>query len=557
MSASTFRSILSAVRGHKVEPATDVLYYDASDLWHCFYSDNPSCHRRRELPAPVRLHHKHMPEKRLPEGLSPDKYRVVRVVVISDTHEYHSLLAIPPADLLLHCGDILQADSLTVLERFSLARFKAFLEWLQVQPCRHKVIVGGNHDLLLDSTPLEAVRQLVQECSGAIYLEDEVLRFRKDLTVAVRKEKVRTNAAQKTTRRDSESSLDVPDDVSTQPLPPSTERDCCAGLTIFGTPRSVPNGRSSPNKAFQNILIWHRAAYVLSLRELKAYRTVVLRRLRDSIQLESADGSLVMAHLPPPSASKVSDESSDKKERGVGKDHDKKEDRHKTHRYPSFTAAEGQPKLINAPSPMVAQIRFQLQDEAYGGLRGGFEDSPDNDSKSNASVVTTALKGSPHNLKALEAVRKYNAIKGPVHSTTACEVFSIRAYQQLWNTNTTSGANTSMNPPTPPQIHSPLETGVRTLSYVQPLKGIDIAMTHMSLGGALQELVETFLQPRLMHVGGHVHECKGIHSLYRVPNGNAEPRMVPSVGGAMTGGSFSKERIKPAAVLDLVVPWDS
>ena len=65
---------------------------------------------------------------------------VIRVVCISDTH--NSKPDLPPGDILLHAGDL--SDHGTFKE------IQAQLDWLKAQPHKHKIVVAGNHDLLLD-----------------------------------------------------------------------------------------------------------------------------------------------------------------------------------------------------------------------------------------------------------------------------------------------------------------------------------------------------------------------------------------------------------------------
>lgn len=71
-----------------------------------------------------------------------------RVVIISDTHGKHRCLRVPPADVLVHCGDVLQRygypGGLGAARR-GLADFDT---WLGAQSqVRHKLVIGGNHDL--------------------------------------------------------------------------------------------------------------------------------------------------------------------------------------------------------------------------------------------------------------------------------------------------------------------------------------------------------------------------------------------------------------------------
>lgn len=66
----------------------------------------------------------------------------VSVVCISDTH--NSQPALPEGDILIHAGDLTQSGSLRELQ--------ATLSWLQAQPHPIKIVIAGNHDLLLDAS---------------------------------------------------------------------------------------------------------------------------------------------------------------------------------------------------------------------------------------------------------------------------------------------------------------------------------------------------------------------------------------------------------------------
>ena len=65
----------------------------------------------------------------------------LKIIVISDTHcKYHAQL--PPGDILIHCGDFTSIGTENqILE---------FIQWLKVQHYKHKVVIAGNHDILLD-----------------------------------------------------------------------------------------------------------------------------------------------------------------------------------------------------------------------------------------------------------------------------------------------------------------------------------------------------------------------------------------------------------------------
>ncbi|HYC56287.1 MAG TPA: metallophosphatase domain-containing protein [Candidatus Binatia bacterium] len=67
----------------------------------------------------------------------------LRLVLLSDTHTMHELLEIPDGDVLVHAGDFCMRGSLDELEE-SAAFFSAL-------PHRHKVVVAGNHDRILEA----------------------------------------------------------------------------------------------------------------------------------------------------------------------------------------------------------------------------------------------------------------------------------------------------------------------------------------------------------------------------------------------------------------------
>jgi len=88
--------------------------------------------------------------QRLPLGsLPPQSEGTVRVVIISDTHERHRDVVVPPGDVLLHCGDILMSSSLSS-QRRGLRVLQDFDSWLATTPCRERVVIGGNHDIALE-----------------------------------------------------------------------------------------------------------------------------------------------------------------------------------------------------------------------------------------------------------------------------------------------------------------------------------------------------------------------------------------------------------------------
>jgi Icc-related predicted phosphoesterase len=90
----------------------------------------------------------------------------MRLVCLSDTHNRTDGLVVPDGDLLLHAGDLTghgKADEIAQAAR-----------WLASLPHRHKVVVAGNHDFLLQDRPAEG-RALLGRVPGLVYLEDELV----------------------------------------------------------------------------------------------------------------------------------------------------------------------------------------------------------------------------------------------------------------------------------------------------------------------------------------------------------------------------------------------
>jgi Icc-related predicted phosphoesterase len=89
----------------------------------------------------------------------------MKVVVISDTHGDHAKLSGLSGDVLVHCGD------------FSLGHNGAHevLEdldaWFGLQPFKHILCTGGNHDFLVEELSIRGQRIF----RNATYLEDEAV----------------------------------------------------------------------------------------------------------------------------------------------------------------------------------------------------------------------------------------------------------------------------------------------------------------------------------------------------------------------------------------------
>jgi predicted phosphohydrolase len=72
--------------------------------------------------------------------------RSLQLVLLSDTHEQHSDVDVPPGDILIHAGDF------TMFSR-SLRSIISFNDWLGELPHRWKLVCGGNHESFLQTDP--------------------------------------------------------------------------------------------------------------------------------------------------------------------------------------------------------------------------------------------------------------------------------------------------------------------------------------------------------------------------------------------------------------------
>lgn len=66
----------------------------------------------------------------------------LKVICISDTHEKHKQIKLPEGDILIHAGDFTwSGKSQPTL---------SFLDWLEAQPFKRKILVSGNHDFYFE-----------------------------------------------------------------------------------------------------------------------------------------------------------------------------------------------------------------------------------------------------------------------------------------------------------------------------------------------------------------------------------------------------------------------
>ncbi|KAK2740952.1 hypothetical protein FQN57_005956 [Myotisia sp. PD_48] len=98
----------------------------------------PGQRRRRYAKKLLQLHPLNSPPP--PTSSQCSSSIPLRIICISDTH--NTQLDLPPGDLLIHAGDL--------TENGSFDEIQTQLDWLASQSHQHKLVVAGNHDVLLD-----------------------------------------------------------------------------------------------------------------------------------------------------------------------------------------------------------------------------------------------------------------------------------------------------------------------------------------------------------------------------------------------------------------------
>mmetsp|Transcript_12286 Transcript_12286/g.40330 ORF Transcript_12286/g.40330 Transcript_12286/m.40330 type:complete len:267 (+) Transcript_12286:192-992(+) len=151
----------------------DSLYHFLHEVWQGYYLTVPpragegavTHHIVGSGRSPVRL-----AQSRL---LPPVLAGHTRIVCLSDVHERYHLADLPPGDVLIIAGDIL-----TISRHFSreaaLAKMRRFASWLRRRPHTKKLVIGGNHDVILQEIGFERAQALFEGCD---YVEDGEVSF--------------------------------------------------------------------------------------------------------------------------------------------------------------------------------------------------------------------------------------------------------------------------------------------------------------------------------------------------------------------------------------------
>lgn len=105
---------------------------------------------------------------------------VVRLVLVSDTHERHAGLVLPPCDAVLHSGDVMACGGFAT-RGHAEKTLRDFGAWLRSCPVTSKkrFVIAGNHDFWLEEFGPEKARELLGE--GVEYLEFSTGSFEADV----------------------------------------------------------------------------------------------------------------------------------------------------------------------------------------------------------------------------------------------------------------------------------------------------------------------------------------------------------------------------------------
>lgn len=86
----------------------------------------------------------------------------MKILALSDTHSQHSRLKLPPADMILHAGDI--------SKRGEEHEVLGFLDWFKNLDYRYRIFIAGNHDFYFERTPPKKIKEIIPD--NVIYLCD-------------------------------------------------------------------------------------------------------------------------------------------------------------------------------------------------------------------------------------------------------------------------------------------------------------------------------------------------------------------------------------------------
>lgn len=86
----------------------------------------------------------------------------MKIIALSDTHGLHNRVQVPVGDVLIHAGDWMNSGT-------RQEELTSFSDWFRSQPHQKKIVIAGNHDLMVEKN-----RLLVERTFGpdVTYLQD-------------------------------------------------------------------------------------------------------------------------------------------------------------------------------------------------------------------------------------------------------------------------------------------------------------------------------------------------------------------------------------------------
>lgn len=92
---------------------------------------------------------------------------MVKIVPISDTHQQHDRLVLPPGDILVVAGDVCNSGT-----KAQLRRFANWLWWIAPN-YKHVVYVAGNHDKCARDLGKDGTKKVFEGIPNFHYLQDD------------------------------------------------------------------------------------------------------------------------------------------------------------------------------------------------------------------------------------------------------------------------------------------------------------------------------------------------------------------------------------------------
>ena len=94
----------------------------------------------------------------------------MKILFLSDTHGLHNHIEnmygkLPKVDIIIHSGDCSRYGE--------YAEMDEFMKWYNKQNAKHKILIAGNHDFILQQAGRR--NQLLAENYGITYLEDSYI----------------------------------------------------------------------------------------------------------------------------------------------------------------------------------------------------------------------------------------------------------------------------------------------------------------------------------------------------------------------------------------------